>query len=58
MFQQISLHPQKVGIQCAISKYRVTEPIFHKQTVNSDEYQRILTDIMALLNNTREKQKG
>ncbi len=34
------------------------EPIFHKQTENSEEYQCILTDYIEFLNNTREEQKG
>ncbi len=57
MFQQTSLHPQKVDVWFTILKYRVIGPIFHKQTVNSEEYQRILTDLIVLLNNTKE-QKG
>ncbi len=58
MCQYTSLHPQKVGVWCAISKYCVIEPIVHEQTVNSEEYQHILTDFIALLNNTSERPKG
>ncbi len=57
VFQQTSLHLQKVDVWCAILKYRVITPIFHKQTVNSEEHQCILSDFIALLYNTREERK-
>ncbi len=56
-FQQTILHPQKVSIWC-VSQNIVIDPIFHKQNVNGEECQCILTKFVMLLNNTREEQKG
>ncbi len=55
VFQPTSLHEQKVGVWCVILKYHVIGPIFHEQTVNSEEYKHILTDFIALLDDTREQ---
>ncbi len=58
VFQQTSLHPQKVGVWCAVPNYCVIGPIFHRQTLTSEEYQCIYTDFIALLNNTRKERIG
>jgi hypothetical protein len=40
-FNEAPLHPQKVGVWCAISTQKVIGPIFFEQTVNTDVYKDI-----------------
>lgn len=49
VYEQTSLHPQKVGVWCAISPQRVIGPIFFEETVNAERYQAILMQFIALL---------
>jgi hypothetical protein len=41
-FIESSLHPQKIGVWCAISRKRIIGPIFFEKTINSEEYVSIL----------------
>ncbi len=48
-FVEKGLHPQKLGIWCAISRKRVVGPFFFSQTINAERYQAIITDFIASL---------
>ena len=49
IFHEKPLHPQKLGVWCAVSHWRVVGPIFFEATVNGDVYQDIITQFIALL---------
>lgn len=49
VFRQKSLHPEKIGVWCAISRQRIVGPIFFESTVNAEKYREIITDFIALL---------
>lgn len=40
---ETTLHNQKIGVWCAISRRRIVDPIFFETTVNSVVYQDIIT---------------
>lgn len=46
---ETSLHPQKVGVWCAISRRKVVGPIFFESTINSDAYSEIIHEFIAHL---------
>jgi hypothetical protein len=48
-FTETPLHPQKVGVWCAISAERVIGPIFFERTVNSDVYKDIFMTFVEQL---------
>jgi hypothetical protein len=48
-FNETPIHPQKVGVWCAISAQRVNGPIFFEQTVNSEVYKDIFMAFMEKL---------
>ncbi len=49
VYHQSSLHPLKVGIWCALSWDKITEPIFFNKTVCSAKYQHIITNFLTNL---------
>ena len=49
MFHEKPLHPQNIGVWCAVSCRRVVGPIFFEATVNDDVYQDIITQFIVLL---------
>jgi hypothetical protein len=51
-FSETPLHPQKVGVWCAISAERVIGPIFFERTVNSDVYKDIFMTYLEQLDDT------
>ncbi|PNF19552.1 hypothetical protein B7P43_G18247 [Cryptotermes secundus] len=51
------LHPQKVGVWCAISGLRITGPIFFDTTVDSTLYCRIFYDFVQQLDDTELTQQ-
>ena len=49
VFHEPSLHPEKVGMWCAISGQRIIGPIFFVETVNTVGYKNIFTDFVNQL---------
>lgn len=49
VFRESSLHPQKIGVWCAVSRRRVVGPIFFTSTVTAEVYQDIIMQFVALL---------
>ena len=43
------LYAQKIGVWCAVSHRHIISPIYHENTVNSEEYIRIFTDFVNQL---------
>lgn len=48
-YHEKQLHPQKIGVWCAISRKKIIGPIFFDYTVNAERYQNILLQFIALL---------
>ncbi len=48
-YRESGLHPQKIGLWCAMSHLRIIGPIFFETTVNGEVYQDIITQFIALL---------
>jgi len=48
-FRETSLHPQKIGVWCAVSRKRIVGPIFFTDTINSDNYVKILEQFVSEL---------
>lgn len=48
-FEETSLHPQKIGVWCAMSRKKIIGPIFFSGTINSAAYQEIITQFISLL---------
>ncbi len=49
IFQESSLHPEKIGFCCAISQRRVIGPIFFTSTVSAEVYWDIIMQFVVLL---------
>ncbi len=49
VYRELSLHPLKVCIRCALSQDKIIGLIFFNKTMNIAEYQRIITDFIANL---------
>ena len=43
------LHPQKIGVWCAISRRRVIGPLFFETSINAEAYQELIQQFIALL---------
>jgi len=48
-FEETSLHSQKIGVWCGISRKKIIGPIFFDAIVNSQVYQDILMRLIAML---------
>lgn len=48
-YRETALHPEKIGVWCAMSRKRIVGPIFFTQTINTERYQAIIQDFVALL---------
>lgn len=56
-FKEISLHPQKVGVWCGLSRKRIIGPIFFDETINAERYRtHILEPFVSQLNETELEQ--
>lgn len=49
VFRESSLHPQKVGVWCALSRRRLVGPIFFETTITAARYRDIIMQFIALL---------
>jgi hypothetical protein len=55
--QEVPLHDQKVGVWCAVSGQRITEPIlFFYDTVNSERYMNNILELFFQILTEEEKQ--
>jgi hypothetical protein len=43
------LHPQKIGVWCAISRCRIIGPLFFETSINAEAYQELIQQFIALL---------
>ena len=43
------LHPQKIGVWCAISRRRIIGPLFFETSINAEAYQELIQQFIALL---------
>jgi hypothetical protein len=43
------LHPQKIGVWCAISRHRIIGPLFFETSINAEAYQELIQQFIALL---------
>jgi hypothetical protein len=44
-----ALHPQKIGVWCAISRRRIIVPLLFKTTIIAKAYQELIQQFIALL---------
>ncbi len=49
LFTETSLHPQKIGVWCAISRARIIGPIFFEGVVTGEVYRNIIEQFISLL---------
>ncbi len=50
---KIHLHPQKVGVWCAMSRWRIVDPSFFSSTITGETYREIIFQFVANLNKIR-----
>ena len=43
------MHPQKIGVWCAISRLRIIGPLFIETSTNAEAYQELIQQFIALL---------
>ena len=48
-YTETALHPQKIGVWCAISRRRIIAPLFFETTINAEAYQELIQQFIALL---------
>jgi hypothetical protein len=48
-FHEKPLHSLKVRVWCAVSQWRVTGPIFFSETITAERYQKLLINLISLL---------
>jgi hypothetical protein len=48
-FTKTSLHPQKIGVCCAISRLQIIGPLFFETSINAEAYQELIQPLIALL---------
>jgi hypothetical protein len=46
---ETALHPQKIGMWCAISRCRIIGPLFFETTINAEAYQELIQHFIAML---------
>lgn len=49
IYRETSLHPEKIGVWCALSRKRIIGPIFFTSTVNTEVYKDIITQFISQL---------
>jgi hypothetical protein len=48
-FTETHLHPQKIGVRCAISRRRIIGPLFFETSINAEAYQELIQQFITLL---------
>ena len=48
-YTETPLHPQKIGVWCAISRRRIIGPLFFETSINAEAYQELIQQFIALL---------
>ena len=48
-YTESPLHPQKIGVWCATSRYRIIGPLFFETNINSEAYQELIQQFITLL---------
>jgi penicillin-binding protein-related factor A (putative recombinase) len=48
-FTETPLHPQKIGVWCAISRRRIIGFLFFEISINAEAYQKLIQQFIALL---------
>jgi hypothetical protein len=48
-FTETPLHPQKIGVWCAISRRRIIGPLFFETGINAEDYKELIQQFIALL---------
>ena len=43
------MHPQKIGMWCAISRRRIIGPLFFETSINAEAYRELIQQFIALL---------
>ncbi|KAK7603429.1 hypothetical protein V9T40_003428 [Parthenolecanium corni] len=49
VYRKSSLHSQKIGVWCALSRKRIIGPIFFTSTINAEAYHSIIRQFVSLL---------
>ncbi len=44
-----SLHPQIIGVVCAVSREKIVSPFFFTTTINEDRYEDLMLDFISQL---------
>ena len=48
-YTETPLHPQKIGVWCAISRLRIIGPLFFETSVHAEAYKELIQQFIALL---------
>ena len=48
-YTETPLHPQKIGVWCAISRHRIIGPFFLETSINAEAYQEFTQQFIALV---------
>jgi hypothetical protein len=48
-YTETHLHPQEIGVWCAISRRRIIVPLFFETSINAEAYQELIQKFIALL---------
>jgi hypothetical protein len=48
-YTETPLHPQKIGVWCAISRHRIIGALFLGTSINAEAYQELIQQFIALL---------
>jgi hypothetical protein len=48
-YTETALHPQKIGVLCAISRRQIIGPLFFETSINAEAYQELTQQFIALL---------
>jgi len=48
-YTESTLHPQKIGVWCAISRRRIIGPLCFETSLNAEAYQELIQQFIALL---------
>jgi len=48
-YTETALHPQKLGVWCAVSRLWIIVPLFFETTINAETYQELIQQFIALL---------
>jgi hypothetical protein len=48
-YTETALHPQKIGMWCAISRRQIIGPLFFETSINAETYQELIQQFIAVL---------